>query len=186
MKKLLGILVLGLLVISSPAKAGPIGEGDLTLKPFIVNHFIQYIRGGQKKPAVFFITNNGENAFYLYCSHNECRSDPIEDIKFCERRTNQKCNIFAKRRYVKWKNGINTGKGKESKFSSKMSKEEVRAKLTKLGFVGNTTQKIEKTQTSQSDDASDIAKQLTNLVELYESGSITKEEFEKAKKKLLD
>ena len=168
MKKFLGILFLNLILLTSPTKAGPIGEGDLTLKPFIVDWFIQYIRGGKKNPAVFFITNNGESTWYLYCAHSECRSDTTEDVKFCERRTNQNCKIFAKGRYVKWKNGINTGKGKESKFSSKMSEEEVRAKLTKLGFVGNTTQKIEKTQTSQSDDASDIAKQLTNLVELYE------------------
>ena len=55
MKKFLGILVLGLFFISSPAKAGPIGEGDLTLKPFIIDHFIQYIRGKQKKPAIFFL-----------------------------------------------------------------------------------------------------------------------------------
>ena len=135
------------MVISSPAKAGPIGEGDLTLKPFIVDHFIKYIRGGQKKPAVFFITNNGESTWYLYCPYSECRSHANEDVKFCERETNQKCKIFAKGRYVKWKNGINTGKGKESKFSSKMSKEEVRAKLTKLGFLGRTTStttKVEK------------------------------------------
>ena len=43
-----------------------------------------------------------------------------------------------------------------------------------------------KIQTSQTNDTSDITKQLTNLIEMYESGSITKEEFEKAKKKLLD
>jgi len=66
------------------------------------------------------------------------------------------------------------------------SKAEFTAKLTELGFLRNTTQKIEKIQTSQTNDSIDIIKQLTNLIEMYESETITKEEFEKAKKKLLN
>ena len=41
-------------------------------------------------------------------------------------------------------------------------------------------------KTSQTDDSSDIVQQLKDLKELYDSGVITKEEFTKAKKKLLN
>ena len=187
MKKFLGILVLGLFFISSPAKSGAIGQGELKLKPFIVDHFIQYINGKKgKKPAKFFILNNGENAWYVYCAHSQCRpGGDNQDINWCENITKKNCKIFAKRRTIKWKNGINKG-NKYSRFNSKWSKAEFIAKLTELGFYGETTQKIEKTQTSQTSDTSDITKQLKSLVQMYESGTITQEEFEKAKKKLLD
>ena len=100
-------------------------------------------------------------------------------------KSKKKCNIFAKGRTIKWRNGINKG-NKESRFKSKWSETQIKAKLTELGFLGNTTQKIEKKQTSQTNDTIDITKQLKNLIEMYESGTITKEEFEKAKKKLLN
>ena len=92
MKKLLGIVVLSLMVISSPAKAGAIGEGDLTLKPYVIDWFIKYVGGRQKKPDTFFILNNGESAWYVYCAHGECRpSNANEDIKWSERKTQKKC-----------------------------------------------------------------------------------------------
>ena len=40
--------------------------------------------------------------------------------------------------------------------------------------------------TNQTDDSSDIVQQIKNLKELYDDGVLTKEEFEKAKKKLLN
>ena len=52
MKKFLNFLVLGICLMPVPAKSGAIGEGELKLKPFIVDHFIQYINGKKgKKPA---------------------------------------------------------------------------------------------------------------------------------------
>ena len=49
--------------------------------------------------------------------------------------------------------------------------------------------KVEKKKskkTSQTDDNNDIVQQIKDLKELYDSGVLTKEEFEKAKKKLLN
>ena len=181
------MLVLSIYLISSPARSGAIGEGELRLHPFIVDYFIQYINGKRgQKPAKFFITNYGENAWYLFCAHGQCApGGDVSDVKWCEQVTKAKCKVFARGRTIKWKNGINKG-NKKSKFNSKWSKAEFTAKLTELGFLRNTTQKIEKIQTSQTNDSIDIIKQLTNLIEMYESETITKEEFEKAKKKLLN
>ena len=92
MKKFLATLVLGLFFISSPANSGAIGEGELTLKPFIVDWFIQYLRAEKgKKPAKFLIINNGENAYYFYCAHSQCQpGGDNKDIKWCELKTKKK------------------------------------------------------------------------------------------------
>ena len=44
---------------------------------------------------------------------------------------------FARKRTIKWKNGINPGKGKMSRIDSKLDLEGLKAKLTELGFYGN-------------------------------------------------
>ena len=65
--------------------------------------------------------------------------------------------------------------------------------LQELGFYdGGTTQtkkkekkKVEKKKAKNTDN-NDIVKQLKDLDELYKSGALTKEEYTKAKKKLLN
>ena len=65
--------------------------------------------------------------------------------------------------------------------------------LKELGFYDGgitETKKIEKKETkkktTQTDNSNDIVQELKDLKELYESGVLSKEEFEKAKKKLLN
>ena len=42
--------------------------------------------------------------------------------KKCEDGANVECKIFARQRNIRWLNGINPGKGKPSKISSKVNK----------------------------------------------------------------
>ena len=110
MKKLLGILVLGLLLISSSANAGSIGLGELKLSDGSVNHFIKYLKGGGgKKPLSFLVTLDGAGTYYWFCPVATCTpGNSRVEIKICEQYHNGKeCKIFARRRTVKWKNGIN-------------------------------------------------------------------------------
>ena len=185
MKKFLTILIL-IFTLPTPSLASDFGKGELKLSPRVVDWFISYVKlTGGKKPAVFLVTIDGAQSFYWQCPYSRCAPGNYKiEIEDCERRFNKECAVFARRRTVKWKNGINKG-NKESKFNSKWSETQIEAKLTELGFLGNTAQKIEKKQTSQTNDTSDITKQLKDLIKMYESGTITKEEFEKAKKKLL-
>ena len=60
-----------------------------------------------------------------------------KDINDCEIATGKKCKKFARKRTIKWKNGINPGKGKMSRIDSKIDFEGLKAKLTELGFYGN-------------------------------------------------
>ena len=143
------VLLLPLLLFSSVnySYSGTYGEGKLQLTDGIVNYFIKYLRGGTNKfPSDFYVTFDGTGATYWFCSvHANCRASPGKRSD-CERRTGKKCGKFALKRYVKWKNGINPGKGKSSKFSSKWTDQQIKDKLHELGFYGNTTttKKVEK------------------------------------------
>tara|TARA_B100000029_G_scaffold59491_1_gene53528 strand:+ start:3695 stop:4252 length:558 start_codon:yes stop_codon:yes gene_type:complete len=185
MKKFLIILILNLFLISSSANAGPIGRGELKLKPTAVDAFIKYIQM-KDKPGLFLVPIDGSSAYMWKCPKNvQCVSGGYtRELEICERYFNKDCKVFAKRRTVKWSNGINKGK-KESKFHSKMSASEIKSKLAELGFlrasaVTTTTSKKKKS------NKGNISKELKELNELYKSGVLTKEEFEKAKKKLLN
>jgi len=234
MKKLLGIVVLGLL-LNFNAYAAPDGRGQIQLSEDVVKSFIDYIVGDigtQKslfnKPSTFWITIDGSRSYWWYNPQGADRDQPIfqtysDDFQAneantsgdagnsmskptverdkCERHHGQSCSRFAKGRYVLWDNEINP-KGKTAKFSSKMSESEVRAKLTKLGFYNNDfldttttpkitkkkeTKKVEKKITKKiTKSDADIVSKLKDLKDLLDSGVLTKEEFEKAKKKLLN
>ena len=115
------------------------GKGELQLTDAVVNYFMQYVRGRHLKyPVDFYVATDGTNAIYWFCSEGTCReSDSVQSIKICEKELGKKCKKFAVRRTIKWKNGINPGKGKASKISSKWSDAEIYAKLTELGFYKN-------------------------------------------------
>ena len=136
MKKLLVILFVVLFFSPSHVKAGPIGSGELKLEPFLVDYFIKYIQGEEgNKPDRFFILNNGESAWYIFCKHSQCQpGGDRADIIWCENTTKNDCKIFAKGRTIKWSNGINKG-NKDSRFKSKWSDSEMKAKLKELGFL---------------------------------------------------
>ena len=138
MKKILAILVLGIISVSSPANAGAIGSGELTLSQGTVTNWMRYLKGGlnRKNPLVFLVTTDGNGSFYWYCNYAQCRpGNSAVEIQACERHYKGKeCKIFARKRTIKWKNNINKG-NKKSRFNSKMSDAEVKAKLTELGFL---------------------------------------------------
>ena len=196
MKKLLGIIVLGLLLSTTSFASTKKGKGEVTIKESTVDYFIEYIRGkSSQKPLAFILSSNGYWASFYYCAHARCETGNFNTaVKECEEVTEVKCGLFARRYTIVWKNEINPGKGKVSNIKSKWSDDEIRAKLIELGFLGGSTSssttstsKIikKKTKSSLSDD-SNLTEQLKVLTELYKSGALTKEEFTKAKKKLLN
>ena len=139
MKKLLGIIFFTLMIFN-PAISGPYGEGELKLSDRVVKYFLEYIGGkGFKSPGAFYVTLDGYGAMYWYCADgSNCAegSTKTQEIQ-CEQVAGSKCKRFARKRTIKWKNGINPGKGKISRISSKLDLNELKAKLTELGFYGN-------------------------------------------------
>ena len=210
MKKIFSTVIL-LLFFSIKSFAAPDGKGEVQLSEQVVNSFINYITGKTSKkgkslfnkPSSFWITIDGSTSYWWYNPHGigNSHSNTSEEKAKCERSHSQSCSRFARGRYVRWDNGINP-KGKAAKFSNKMSESEVRAKLTKLGFYNNDfldttttpkitkkkeTKKVEKKITKKiTKSDADIVSKLKDLKDLLDSGVLTKEEFEKAKKKLLN
>ena len=137
-KRLLKFLLLSLFFISN-ANSGDIGEGDFRMEDFMIDYFQQYIKiKAGKSPETFVVATDGSYAMYWYCPTGACRAggDNVK-IRQCELKAGTECKTFARGRTIKWKNGINPGRGKASRISSKWTREELVAKLTELGFVGD-------------------------------------------------
>ena len=140
---ILSVIIISIFNISNASSDSyyKYGTGDLQLSDGTVNAFITYIRGEKgKSPNDFFVTTDGSGYYYWYCSYGQgnCMEGNIkEDTKVCEKFTGKICKKFARKRDIKWKNGINPAKGKASKIRSKWSDAEIRQKLTELGFYNN-------------------------------------------------
>lgn len=188
------------------------GHGELKLDDIDVKIFLEYMSppAGQS-PMVFLVLQEKGKAIwstYWYCPAGACQTlskskaskmcvDAAE--KYYKRTILADCLIFAKRRTIVWKNGINKGKGKEAKVNSKWDEKKVRAKLTELGFLGNTNSSIgtteqndttKKKKITKKNDTSKISEEdinkLKDLKKLLDDGILTQEEFNSQKKKLLE
>ena len=176
--------------------ANEIGKGELILKKNIVDYFIKYIRGKHgKKPGHFLVTKNSNWAIYYYCPESwcsrspfatkECKDKMIERLGFGE-----DCFIFAEQRAIVWDNGNNLHLA-DKVINSEWSDDRIKEKLKELGFfvdvTVNTSPYNNKSQTMENTNSkSNFINELNDLNKLYKSGALTKEEFEKAKKKLLN
>ena len=173
------------------------GEGKLKLNSSALDFFIIYLKGGNNQwPESFIISEDSSWYTYYYCAYGpgKCGGSDIPAISECRKITGKKFGTFAKGKVVKWKNGINPGKGKISRFNSKWDRSQIIAKLTELGFYGNTpisekTGKKEKELNKTENElkkTENLVSQLNSLKDLYDTGALTKEEFDKAKKKIID
>ena len=202
MKKIIGIIILSILLSSTSFAGVKKGKGEVTMSANTVDIFIKYIRGKKSQvPLAFILSSDGSWSTYWYCPMmKSCQAgNYMPTIRECEEKTGVDCGLFARKKTILWKNGINPGKGKASRISSKWSDAEIRAKLTELGFLGGstsstlttTTPKITKKKETKKiikkkSQSNDIVSQLKDLKDLLDSGVLTNEEFEKAKKKLLN
>ncbi len=131
MKKILAIIILNLLFSENSFASG---VGELKLSDKVVNNFERYLR--YRKPVVFLVTIDGQNSVAWKCPHAQCvNTGAMNEKQRCERQYGKKCEIFAQRRSIRWKNEQTLNlKGKDRGFSSKDTSHEIKAKLSKLGF----------------------------------------------------
>tara|TARA_Y100000310_G_scaffold214014_1_gene214993 strand:- start:198 stop:782 length:585 start_codon:yes stop_codon:yes gene_type:complete len=194
MKRLFLYIFLGLLLCNNSFAASK-GKGEVKLSDSTVRHFKDYLSGKLVKgerwtPMFFVLSSDGFFSHYYYCPYSYCRDSGVrESITWCEGKSGVTCAVFARRRSVVWDNGTNMPR-KEKRFNSKWDLEKVKSQLEKLGFYGGTSTtkpKItKKTTTASSDNSSDVVTQLKELKKLFNDGILTQEEFDKAKKKLLN
>ncbi len=168
MKKLLVIVVLCLLLNGNAHAATKWGKGELKLDNYVVEKFIEYIKGNvTKTPYLFAVSKDGWGYQYYYCgSGGGCAGGGESILQECAKYSKGvECSLFARKRTIKWKNGINPGKGKVSKISSKWSDAEIRNKLTELGFLGNATSSSSSTSEIKEIE---VKKKETKTVKKYE------------------
>ena len=162
MNKFLSVIIFGLLISSNVNAASKWGKGELQLDDYVVEKLIEYLR--TKPPGTpwqFAVSIDGRGYQYYYCPQgSDCGAGGGGQIlEECSKYSyGVQCLLFASRRTIRWKNGINPGKGKASRLSGKWSDNEIKAKLTELGFYKNnsntittpeTTKKIEKKETKK-------------------------------------
>tara|TARA_Y200000002_G_C22596723_1_gene627657 strand:+ start:30 stop:1061 length:1032 start_codon:yes stop_codon:yes gene_type:complete len=145
MKKLLGIMVLGLL-LSGNAFA-KVGKGELKLSRYTMESLMLYMYGAsnpkysdgankKNKPMLMVISEDGKSSYYYYCPYDSCVTGNYvyKAIKFCEKSSNgSPCYLFATKRKIKWKNSINT---KSTNIKKKLLKEpyQIAKIIQDLGF----------------------------------------------------
>jgi|TARA_B110000967_G_scaffold202643_1_gene241870 hypothetical protein len=190
MKKILGIVVLGLMLFINPSYSRSVGSGDLTLSSTTTQRFIDYLRAKKgRTPLSFWISLDGEYSTYWFCpGGNNCSSRGNEK-SMCETQTEKQCALFASKSVVKWKNGTNTGHYKKSSFKRKWSDTEIRAKLTELGFLDGSTPSSTTTKSKITKKVTgntlDLTKELKELKQLLDSEILTQDEFTELKEDLL-
>jgi len=179
------------------------GSGEIKFSSLVIDGVLHYFdlnavrdtRGNRKGvPSFFAVSKSGRNYGYTYCpSGQSCAMQPIQALQLCRKRSGERCYIFAKRRIIKW-NQINFD------VSRKATQSEVRDILREFGFIGSEstskkssikpkiTKKKEKKKKKviTKSESDDVVTKLKELNELYKDGALSKEEFDKAKKKLLD
>jgi len=192
MKKIFLYFILLITLIITPSYS-EVGSGELKLSDHTIDSFMNYISGKTSKkskssfnkPMVFWVTEDGKDSSWWYCSLGSCAAgSPGAERKQCKKRTGQDCYIFARRRVIIWKNGINTGRIFKSTIKSNWSKAEVRAKLTSLGFIEEEKKLIIKKK--QKNKGSNQLDKLESLKKLFDDGLITPEEFLSRKKIILN
>ena len=160
-------------------------------------------------PSIIAISVDGNSSNYYYCPaeyrSTGCAGTGLtkKAIYGCEKRSNgSPCFIFAKKRSIVWKNG-----GAKLRIKSKDLKSPyvVAKKIQNAGFYdgelfeltginietgqvneeSNLTGK-KKNSNNSNKKSTNIVEELETLTKLYENGSLSKEEFDKAKNKLLN
>ena len=156
-------------------------------------------------PWIMVISEDGTWSQYSYCpkeySGNCTPPNAARNIKTCEKGSRgSPCFVFAIKKKIVWKNG---GEKVRIKRKDLKSPYVVAKKIQDAGFydgdisqlvgidisTGQVNEDIKITgekdnKVTSTNNEKDIVKELETLTKLYEGGSLTKEEFEKAKKKL--
>ena len=184
-----------------------LGKGPLKLTEHMVNELEFFFSGGTRgayaekqksawKPGLIAISVDGNTSYMfrhpLHVTQVDSKSYWGIAISNCKKKSGQECYLFANGYRIVWDNGSNKKKRRLKKKDIKAGK--TIALLTELGFYDNnasssinTPKKVEKKETKKNSvNDKDIVQKLKDLKELLDSGVLSNEEFEKAKKKLLN
>jgi hypothetical protein len=159
-------------------------------------------------PLIMVISQNSKGYFYQYCptewSGNCMKPKSYQITKKCEQYSNgSPCFVFAVKRRIVWKNGGPklTIKKKDLKSPYVVAKKIQEAgfydgDISELAGIDISTGQIdedkkiigkkENKNNNNNKKSSNIVEELETLTKLYENGSLSNDEFDKAKNKLFN
>lgn len=192
-----------------------LGKGPLKVTKNTADIIEYFFSGGRKgvyakkqreawKPGLMAISVDGAHSSIIRHPLRVTNIQPShyagQVISSCKKKSRQECFLFANAYKIVWNNGSDKKKRRLKRKDIKAGK--TIALLTELDFFdGNTSSStitskvIEKKEpkikkkivnTKESVNDKDIVKKLKDLKELLDTGALSKEEFKKAKKKLLN
>ena len=195
MKNFFVIMFLGFLLSTSSSFSSMNGQGPLKIQSdmldILLNNYFNP-KNRADRPTTFAITKTGDMLGYTVCPAQyagDCILRVTEALKHCQQnvkkflKRKERCWVFAKGRKIVWNNlNIEIPKGTPN--------QQIKEILIEQGFYGSKIikKKKEKKQSKKKSttSSSDITKQLKELKQLLDDGTINQEEFIKAKKKLLN
>tara|TARA_X000000950_G_C13647950_1_gene550417 strand:+ start:50 stop:667 length:618 start_codon:yes stop_codon:yes gene_type:complete len=201
MKKILGIVVLGLLL--SGNVYAKVGKGELKMSLEMIEYFKKYLRN--EYASTFVISADGKFALYGICGVKTCSGGPGHTatmMKNCKSVYGDRCYIFAQRKnqkkIIRWnKNNYEFPKedwnynasvkaeylsSKNKGIKSDISDNDIVNVLIKLGFANKNEKKEFKENQNPSES---IVSKIQKLFDLHKSGALNEEEFQMAKNILL-
>ena len=207
MKKILGILVLGLLwcnlSFAGVTSTYKTGKGPLKVSQEVADVLEYFFSGGKMgkyakkqkeawKPGLIVIAYDGSEYSYYRHPLKVTQIDNQHYVglarKDCKKRSGKECFLFAKGYRIVWDNGSDRKK-RRLKKKDVMNGKTLQI-LQELGFydggITQTKKKEKKKETKDKSSSSSLTEELKELNKLYKEGVLTKEELEKAKKKLLN
>jgi len=187
------------------------GKGPLLLSEDMANVLEFFFSGGRMGiyaeeqstawfPGIIVVAEDGSNfSFMRRPAHVDASNVDTKNyvgmtLKDCRKKSGKECYLFASGYKILWDNGSN-------KKRRKLKRKEIRAGKTKailqeLGFYNpdysqssgssSSDNPSSKSKEKPKKNSQNIVENLKELNDLYKSGVISLEEFEKAKKKLLN
>ena len=176
-------------------------------------NYIKKNLSGKKgdEPITFWVTEDGENSYWWTSDGNSCSRTwdneiyivsrgnvitfGVQDVcrgrqhirkfgKECTAYHKQECKLFARNRTIIWNNGINEGAGKKSKINSRWDDQKIITTLTDLGFLGGLKVNTKLTTEKKEIKIENFDQKFYGLLDLYETGVLSKEELLQAAKKM--
>ena len=152
MKKLLGIVVLGLL-LSGNTYASKIGNGSIQFSDEVTKNFIKFLRN--EYGISFVVTPDGSYSTFGICGVERCKGGMTTVLKWCKRDTGQKCYVFAQRKkqqkIIRWNKAdyifpkddwnynamVKTDylSSKNKGIKQNISDDQIKSVLNELGFI---------------------------------------------------
>ena len=208
MRLILLFYLIIILLFSSNSYAYKKGKGQLSISENTADVLEYYFSGGTKgkwaepdkanwDPWLIAVSVDG-HYYYLIRQPKRFQAEQADSrnysslaIKKCKEMAKedgypQECFLFAKKRKIVWDNG--SDKKRRSISRSDIKNGKTIAILKELNFYnGITSQKSNKKESNnESASNNEIVNQLEALKKLFDDGVISKDEFEKAKKKILN